>query len=156
MTNDQFKQIASHWLTGVAVVTSKAADGELCGMTMSAVTSLSLDPPQFLVCMDQRAKTLSAIESSGAFCIHYLSAEQRHLSTHFSRPGGDRFTDVPYRVGSTGSPILDGTIAYVECKLAKVHHGGDHSIVIGEAVHGEVSGGQPLAYFHGAYRRIAD
>jgi flavin reductase (DIM6/NTAB) family NADH-FMN oxidoreductase RutF len=156
VTPDLFKQIASHWLTGVAVVTSASAEGELHGMTMSAVTSLSLDPPQFLCCMDRRAKTLAAIESSGAFCIHYLSAEQAHLSSHFARASDNRFRDLTYRVGETGAPILEGVIAYVECELAHILPGGDHSIVIGNAKFGSVPGGHPLAYFHGGYHKIND
>jgi flavin reductase (DIM6/NTAB) family NADH-FMN oxidoreductase RutF len=154
VTPDLFKQIASHWLTGVSVVTSTAEDGELCGMTMSAVTSLSLDPPQFLCCMDKRAKTLAAIAHSKAFCIHILSEHQRDLSNHFARPGGDRFNGVPYRIGETGAPILENVIALVECRLAELHPGGDHSIVIGNAVFGAVAGGHPLAYYHGGYRKV--
>ena len=154
MTPDLFKQIAGHWLTGVAVVTATAADGELCGMTMSAVTSLSLDPPQFLVCMDKRAKTLAAIAHSKAFCIHFLSEHQRDLSNHFARPGGDRFTGIPYSTGETGAPVLEGVIAFLECRLAELLPGGDHSIVIGDAVTGAVPGGHPLAYFHGGYHKL--
>lgn len=154
MTPELFKQIASHWLTGVAVVTAKAASGELHGMTMSAVTSLSLDPPQFLVCMDQRAKTLAAIASSGAFCIHYLSEHQHDLSAHFAHSGGDRFRGIPYKAGETGAPILEDVIAYVECRLAEIHPGGDHAIVIGDALYGHARGGHPLGYFHGGYHRL--
>lgn len=154
MTPDLFKQIASHWLTGVAIVTATAADGELCGMTMSAVTSLSLDPPQFLVCMDHRAKTLAALTESKAFCIHVLSEHQRDLSTHFARPGGDRFTGIPHHFGITGAPILEDVIAFVECRLASILPGGDHAIVIGDAIAGATPGGVPLAHFHGAYRKL--
>lgn len=156
MTPELFKQIARNWLTGVAVVTAKSATGELCGMTMNAVTSLSLDPPQFLACMDNRAKTLAAIASGGAFCIHYLSDQQQHLSAHFARPGGDRFAGIPYRTGVTGVPILEGVIAYVECQLAEIRPGGDHSIVIGNAITGAAPGGHPLAYFHGGYHTLND
>lgn len=154
MTPDLFKQIASHWLTGVSIVTATASDGELCGMTMSAVTSLSLEPPQFLACMDRRAKTLAAIKHSQAFAIHFLSEHQKELSNHFSRRGGDRFTGIPHRISDAGVPILDDVIAVVECKLSSILDGGDHAIVIGDAVHGEVDGGRPLAYFHGGYHRI--
>ena len=136
------------------MVTATAADGELCGMTMSAVTSLSLDPPQFLVCMDRRAKTLSAIAESRAFCIHFLNEHQRDLSNHFARPGGERFVGIPHHFGQTGAPMLEGVIAFVECRLAEIHPGGDHSIVIGDAVAGAVPGGHPLAYFHGGYRKV--
>jgi flavin reductase (DIM6/NTAB) family NADH-FMN oxidoreductase RutF len=154
VTPELFKQIAGSWLTGVAVVTAVAEDGELCGMTMSAVTSLSLDPPQFLVCMDKRAKTLAAIGHSKAFCIHFLSDQQQELSNHFARRGADRFTGVAHRVGETGVPILEGVIAYLECRLVELHPGGDHSIVIGDAVTGAVPGGQPLTYFRGGYRKM--
>jgi 3-hydroxy-9,10-secoandrosta-1,3,5(10)-triene-9,17-dione monooxygenase reductase component len=154
VTPDLFKQIASHWLTGVAIVTATAADGELCGMTMSAVTSLSLEPPQFLVCMDRRAKTLAAIEHSKAFCIHILSEHQKELSNHFAHRGGDRFTDIPHRISDAGVPILDDVIALVECRLSTILDGGDHAIVIGDAVHGHAEGGHPLAYFHGGYRNM--
>lgn len=136
------------------MVTAAAADGEPHGMTMSAVTSLSLDPPQFLVCMDRRAGTLAAIKESRSFCIHYLSQEQQHLSARFSKPVSDRFSGVAYHMGSTGAPVLDGVIAFVECRLAEIHHGGDHDIVIGNATVGGVAGGQPLAYFHGHYHKI--
>ena len=123
-------------------------------MTMSAVTSLSLNPPQFLVCMDKRAKTLAAIGHSKAFCIHILSEHQRELSNHFARPGGDRFTGIPHRISEAGVPILDDVIALVECRLASIQDGGDHSIVIGDAIGGAAPGGHPLAYFHGGYRKL--
>jgi flavin reductase (DIM6/NTAB) family NADH-FMN oxidoreductase RutF len=155
MQPDQFRQIAGQWLTGVAVVTSMESPSGPCGMTMSAVTSLSLTPPQFLICIDQRARTMGAIRNSGSFCINYLRDDQRDLAVSFSRAGNDRFASLTYKTGETGSPILEGVIAYVECKLHTVHHGGDHWIVIGDAVGGGFSGGPPLAYFHGAYRRLA-
>jgi flavin reductase (DIM6/NTAB) family NADH-FMN oxidoreductase RutF len=154
VTPDLFKQIASHWLTGVSIVTATAADGELCGMTMSAVSSLSLEPPQFLACFDRRAKTLAAVQHSKHFAIHFLSEHQKELSNHFARRGADRFKDIPHRMSDSGVPILDDVIAVVECSLASVLDGGDHAIVIGDAIHGSVAGGHPLAYFHGGYRRV--
>ena len=123
-------------------------------MTMSAVTSLSLDPPRFLVCMDHRARTLAAISSSQVFCIHVLNEHQHDLSVHFAKPQDRRFNGVPYRVGQTGAPVLEDVIAFVECHLTEIHTSGDHAIVIGDAVHGEALGGQPLGYFHGGYYRL--
>ncbi len=123
-------------------------------MTMSAVTSLSIDPPQFLVCIDQRARTLAAITSSRSFCIQYLNEHQHDLSVHFARPSDNRFDGIPYRLGHTGSPILHDVIAFVECRLAEIHRGGDHCIVIGDAIYGEALGGHPLGYFHGGYHRL--
>ena len=156
MQPDQFRQIAGQWLTGVAVVTSMESTGEPCGMTMSSVTSLSLDPPMFLICMDQRARSLAAIQHSGSVCINYLGESQRDIAVSFSRPGEDRFGAVTFSLGETGAPIIDGVIAYVECRLRAVHPGGDHCIVIGDAVGGAFQGGRPLAYFSGRYRTLAD
>jgi len=154
MQPDQFRQIAGQWLTGVAVVTSMEGPARPCGMTMSAVTSLSLAPPQFLICVDQRARTMGAIRNSGYFCINYLRDDQRDLAISFSRAGNDRFSSLTYTPGETGAPVLDGVIAYVECKLHAIHPGGDHWIVIGDAVGGALQGGRPLAYYSGAYRRL--
>ena len=132
-------------------------EGNPTGMTMSAVTSLSLDPPQFLVCMDHRAATLAAIRHSKHFCINYLSEEQEHLSNLFAqRAHVDKFAGVGYHSGEMGDPVLDGSIAHVECELAAIQDGGDHGIVIGNAMHGEAPGGRPLGYFHGAYRRLPE
>lgn len=156
MLPDQFRKIAGQWLTGVAIVTSMESPGVPCGMTMSGVTSLSLDPPQFLICIDKRARTFASIENSESFCINYLREDQRALAVSFSRPGTDRFAGVNWRAGETGAPVLGGVMAYVECKLHEVHAGGDHWIVIGDAVGGEVHGGPPLAYFSGAYRRVGE
>lgn len=153
MDAELFRRIAGHWLTGVAVVTSVLED-EPCGMTVNAVTSLSLDPPQFLVCLDRRTKTLAAIRASENFCINYLSEHQEHVSTVFARRGGDKFAALKYGSGRTGSPVLEGVIAHVECKLHEVLPGGDHDIVIGDAVFGSARGGDPLGYFAGSYRRI--
>ena len=152
---DEFRKIAGSWPTGVAVVTTVDAQGKPHGMTMSAVTSLSLEPPQFLICVDRRARTLDAIRESACFCINYLSAEQQELAAQFARRGGDRFSKVEYRTGKTGAPILEGAIAHVECRLRAVHPGGDHGIVVGNAIQGDANSGDPLVYFRGAYRTIS-
>jgi flavin reductase (DIM6/NTAB) family NADH-FMN oxidoreductase RutF len=152
---EEFRKIAGSWLTGVAVVTTVDAQGRPHGMTMNAVTSLSLEPPQFLICIDRRARTLDAIRESACFCINYLAEGQEELAAQFARRGGDRFSKLEYRLGKTGAPVIAGVIAHVECRLRAVHPGGDHGIVVGNAVYGEAHGGAPLVYFRGAYRRIS-
>jgi flavin reductase (DIM6/NTAB) family NADH-FMN oxidoreductase RutF len=136
------------------VVTTLDPDGKPVGMTMSAVTSLSLDPPQFLICVDNRAKTLAAIVASGHFCINYLRQDQENLSTAFAKRGEDRFAALAHRVEKTGSPVLEGAIAFIECTVNAVHQGGDHTIIVGDVAHGDAPGGEPLAYFRGSYRRL--
>jgi flavin reductase (DIM6/NTAB) family NADH-FMN oxidoreductase RutF len=151
MHPEKFRKLASHWLTGVSVVTTLDQDGQPVGMTMSA---LSLHPPQFLICVDNRARTLGAIVASGHFCINYLRQDQENLSSAFARRGEDRFAALAHRVENTGSPVLEGAIAFVECTVNAVHPGGDHTIIVGDAVHGDAPGGEPLAYFRGSYRRL--
>jgi flavin reductase (DIM6/NTAB) family NADH-FMN oxidoreductase RutF len=154
MQPEMFRKLAGHWLTGVSVVTTVDQQGKPVGMTMSAVTSLSLDPPQFLICVDNRAKTLEAIVATGHFCINYLRQDQENLSTAFAKRGEDRFAALAHRVEHTGSPVLEGAIAFIECTVNAVHPGGDHTIIVGDAVNGDAPGGEPLAYFRGSYRRL--
>jgi len=154
MQPEIFRKLAGHWLTGVSVVTTLDPDGKPVGMTMSAVTSLSMNPPQFLICVDNRAKTLAAIIATGHFCINYLRQDQENLSTAFAKRGEDRFAALAHRVEHTGSPVLEGAIAFIECTVNAVHPGGDHTIIVGDAVHGDAPGGEPLAYFRGSYRRL--
>jgi flavin reductase (DIM6/NTAB) family NADH-FMN oxidoreductase RutF len=151
---EELRKIAGNWLTGVAVVTTVDGQGKPHGMTMNAVTSLSLEPPQFLICIDRKARTLDAIRESACFCINYLAENQQDLAAQFARRGGDRFSQLEYQAGKTGAPILAGTIAHVECRLRAVHPGGDHGIVVGNAVHGAATGGDPLVYFRGQYRKL--
>lgn len=154
MQPEIFRKLAGHWLTGVSVVTTLDQNGVPVGMTMNAVTSLSLDPPRFLICVDNRAKTLAAIVASGHFCINYLRQDQENLASAFARRGEDRFAALAHRIENTGSPVLEGAIAFIECTVQAVYAGGDHTIVVGDAVHGDAPGGEPLAYFRGSYRRL--
>lgn len=139
------------------MVTSLDQAGAPVGMTMSAVTSLSLDPPEFLVCMDRRTVTLKAIRASRVFCINVLSEDQMAISNLFAQPHTvDKFAGVKFRKGKLGAPVLAGTIAHVECQLVKITRGGDHGMVIGLAMHGSVPGGRPLGHFDREYRRLPE
>ncbi len=146
----QFKLIARHWLTGVGVVTA-VVDERPYGVTMSALTPLSLAPAQFLICLDHHSDTLAAIKQCGAFCINYLAEEQTRLASAFAKKGDGKFADVAFRRGELGMPILEGVIAYVECNLSDTLAGGDHAIIIGAAVHGAAPGGKPLAYYTASF-----
>jgi len=117
MQPEIFRKLAGHWLTGVSVVTTLDQNGVPVGMTMNAVTSLSLDPPRFLICVDNRAKTLAAIVARGHFCINYLRQDQENLASAFARRGEDRFAALAHRVENTGSPVLEGAIAFIECTV---------------------------------------
>lgn len=149
-----FRFLASHWATGVAVVTTVDTGGRPCGLTMNAVTTLSLDPMQYLICIDNRASALPALLESGLFGINFLRADQAELSSRFAGKAADRFSDVAYERTSSGVPMLDGIIGFVECVVHTAAPGGDHRIVVGDVRHIVVPGGEPLIRFRGDYRQL--
>lgn len=149
-----FRQIAGYWLTGVAIVTSRDRTGRPVGLTMNAVTPLSLAPPMFLICLDHGSDTLASIETSKSFAINFLGKDDAATCVAFSKKGGDKFADVETQEAALGSPILKGAIAHVECILDSVFVAGDHKIVVGLAASGESGGGEPLAYFKGGFHRL--
>jgi flavin reductase (DIM6/NTAB) family NADH-FMN oxidoreductase RutF len=153
----EFRQAMGHFVTGVTVVTSIGDDGEPVGTTASAVTSLSLDPPLVLVCLERASLTLRAIRTHGGFVVNVLAAPQRHLSANFARRGLAAVWDgVRHRPGRTGSPRLHGVLAVLECTVENRMPGGDHEIVIGRVRDVEISadGGAPLVYWRGGYSSL--
>ncbi|SDT10910.1 flavin reductase family protein [Bradyrhizobium canariense] len=146
-----FRQVASRWVTGVAIVTTVDVDGRPLGLTMNGLTSLSLSPPQFIVCMNNGSDTLLALKRSNVFCINFLNQDQRHLSKVFATKGGDKFSSVEWHAGKTGSPIFAGAIGFAELRLTELLAGGDHCIAIGEVVCADARDGEPLVFFNGSY-----
>lgn len=152
--SSDLRLFASHFTTGVSVVTTRERSGMCRGITLNAVTSLSLDPPLYLICLHNRSNTLPAIRDSGSFCLHFLAADQAELSSIFASKQDDKFSTVDYRIGSSGSPILEGVLAASECRVTEMMPGGDHTIVIGIVERVHVSGGDPLLYHRGAYANL--
>jgi len=151
-----FRRVAGSWATGVAVVTTVDADGRPFGLTMSAVSSLSLDPPQFLICVDRRADSLPALERSRLFCINLLGRGQEELSRRFASTIADKFGGMPHhRLAVSGLPVLAGVIGFVACRVGALLPGGDHVIIIGDVLQAETFGGEPLVHFRGEYRELA-
>ncbi len=150
-----YRSISGQWLTGVTVVTTRDEHDRAVGLTMSAVSPLSLNPPQFLVNLDLGSETLTAILVRKAFCINFLGSNQREVCSQFAKKGSDKFAGMAHRSGELGMPVIEGAIAYVECTVADVFNSGDHSIIVGDARYGKVSGGSPLAYFRSAFRELA-
>jgi 3-hydroxy-9,10-secoandrosta-1,3,5(10)-triene-9,17-dione monooxygenase reductase component len=149
-----FRHAMGHFATGVTVVTSVGADGQPVGTTANAVTSVSLDPPLVLVCLDHASSTLAAMRAHGAFVVNVLAAPQQHLSANFARRGLAAIWDgVAHQPGPTGSPRLHGALAVVECTVAHQLTAGDHEIVVGQ-VREVVTGGRddaPLLFWRGGY-----
>ncbi len=119
------------------------------------MTSLSLDPPLVLFAVDKRAGSLQAIKDAGCFAVNILTTEQQDVSNRFASPGPKDFSDLDTRTAETGSPVLNGSLGWVDCRLQYILPGGDHEIFVGEIVAGEYHGGDPLLYFAGKYRDVA-
>ncbi len=158
-TQDEFRRVMGQFVTGVTVVTTRLRD-ELHGMTANAVTSLSLEPPLVLVCVDRAADTHDILAQSGVFALNILSRGQEELSIHLAwkeTEGAHRLDAVPHRFGVTGSPILDGCLAYLDCRVVAQYPGGDHTIFVGEVEDARsLSEEGPLIFFRGRYGRPAD
>lgn len=150
-----FRHVAGSWATGVAVITTVDTDGRVFGLTMSAVSSLSLDPQQFLICVERTADSLPPLERSGLFCINLLALGQEAISRRFASKIEDKLAGIPHRRLVSGLPVLDGVIGYVACRVSALLPGGDHVIVVGDVLQLEALGGDPLVHFRGQYRSLA-
>ena len=145
--------------TGVTVVTL-AHEGALRGMTANAFSSVSLDPAMLLVCVDEHASMHSHFQSASAFAVNILSDDQRKVSQSFAARGEktEVMGGLPYRIGPLGSPILEGVIAWAECRIEHRYEGGDHLIVVGRVADLALERPEtpPLIFFGGKYRSLSD
>jgi flavin reductase (DIM6/NTAB) family NADH-FMN oxidoreductase RutF len=149
------RKIMGHFATGVTVVTTGGAAGAH-GLTANAVASLSLDPPLVLVAVDKKAHSMDFLKANRCFAINILTLEQEAISRRFATPGPKDFHDLAVRTGETGAPILADCLAFIDCHVVDILPGGDHDIFIGQIVAGELHEGDPLLYYSGKYRRLAD
>jgi len=151
----EFRSALGHFASAVTVVTAKLADGQLAGITVTAFSSLSLDPPLVLVCIDKRARIHDPLETGKSYAVNILAHDQELVSRRFASSGPDQFREIGYREGTTGVPLLDGAIAMLECRIVDRLAGGDHTIIVGEVEATHVREGKPLMYFRGGYGEIA-
>ena len=155
VSKDEFRSAMSRFASGVTVVTIKTEDQKLGGITVSAFSSLSLEPPLILICIDKRSSVHDLLEEGRYFAVNILASDQEILSRRFASKEGDRFMGTGYRDGTTGAPLLDGALASIECRVVDSYPGGDHTIIVGEVESATVAEGKPLAYFRGGYAQLA-
>jgi flavin reductase (DIM6/NTAB) family NADH-FMN oxidoreductase RutF len=151
----EFRRALGHFATGVTVVTTKLATGQLAGITVNAFSSLSLNPPLVLVCIDKKARLHDSLEVGGNFAVNMLADDQEVVSRRFASSEPDQFREIGYTQGVTGAPLITGVIATVECRIVERLNGGDHTIVVGEVEATAVHEGKPLLYFRGGYGQLA-
>ncbi len=148
-----FRKAMSCFASGVTIVTTEA-DGVPFGMTVSAFCSVSLVPPLVLVCIEKSARIHEAIPKAERFAVNILRAGQEAISNTFASRTGDRFEGIRVREGKLKVPLLDDSLAIVECRLHASLPGGDHTIFVGEVVAAAIGEGEPLLYFRSAYGTI--
>lgn len=154
LTPDRFREALATYPTGVTVVTAIGPEGP-SGATANAVTSLSLNPPMMLACLDRGSRTLDAVRSAGAFGVNALAAGQEEMAVRFAskEPMPSKWDGVEWSQ-SGGSPRIDGALMWVACELRELIDGGDHMIVTGAAVGAESRAEMPLIFHRGAYRDL--
>jgi flavin reductase (DIM6/NTAB) family NADH-FMN oxidoreductase RutF len=149
----RFRQAMGHFASGVTVVTT-AAGNDLYGMTVSSFSSLSLNPPLILICIDKGVPTHDILKDAGNFVVNILEERQEHLSRRFATTSTDKFKGLAWHSGKLGLPVLDNTLAAIECSLRDALDGGDHTIFIGEVVDAEIREGAPLLYYRRGYHEL--
>jgi len=154
---DQFRHVLGHFLTGVTIITSIDPDtGGPVGLAASSFTSVSMDPPLVLFCAGKSSSTWPRISASGRYCVNILGHDHEHLSRQFSSKG-DKFAGVAWHRGTSGSPVFDDALAWIDCVMHQEVDGGDHVIAIGRVVElGDRGHGGPLAYYRGGYGNLKD
>lgn len=154
----EFRRALGAFATGITIITVDN-EGEIHGMTANSFSSVSLNPPLVLVCVDERARSHQLLHARQRFGINVLASGQRSISDYFARStethqhpeeAGARFD----RTGHN-TPVLHGALAYLECRLHQALKAGDHTVFIGEVEELVVREGDPLLYFRGKYRELA-
>jgi flavin reductase (DIM6/NTAB) family NADH-FMN oxidoreductase RutF len=153
-----FKETLAHWASGVSVVTT-LTPARAVGITASSLTSVSLQPPQVLICVGKRLYTNQAILAQGAFAASILAEDQLSLGMRFAGlipELEDRFIGVETFTAVTGCPILTGALAWVDCRVHQVYDGDDHTIFVGEVLAaGSSNQTTPLLYYNRHWRHLA-
>jgi len=151
----QFRQLLGSYMTGVTVVTTR--DVGAVGVTINSFTSVSLDPPLILFCLDKNARRFAAFEKAEHFVVNILAAEQERLSRAFAAPQQPELAASVYATDIENCPVLRDTLGWLYCRKFATHQGGDHLIFIGEVlrIHHALTLQKPLIYFKGDYHALA-
>ena len=154
---DDFKGALASWSAGVTVVTTRH-DGLVYGLTVSSFSSLSLDPRLIMVCFANSNRILDMVRESKTFAVSILAEDQSAISNWFSRTGREpvesfeEFTTIEWH---TGSPIIAGAVAHLDCELDSLIPGGDHTIATGRVVGASYDSNlKPLMYYRRGYRKL--
>lgn len=154
VSQTRFRHVLGYLAGGVSVVTSLDADGAPCGLTATAVCSVSLRPPLVLVSIDRTSSTHAGLRASGVYAVNLLSADQESLAVRFSREDPTKFRDLAFRTGETGAPLLDDVAGWLDCTVSREVAAGDHTVFIGRVEDARMRAEEsprPLVYHLGRY-----
>ena len=152
--SSEFRRVLGHFPTCVTVVTAPTEEGPV-GMAIGSFASVSLDPPLVMFCPGKESATWEKMSGADRFCVNVLGDDQADVSGVFAGKADDRFAGIEWSTKVTGSPVIGGSIAWIDCELHAVHDGGDHDIVVGlvKGLSTENDNG-PLLFFRGGYGRF--
>ena len=154
-TAGALKQVFGSFATGVAIVGACGANGEMAGMTVNSLTSVSMEPPLVLFCPSRSLAAFGVYDSAQYFSVSILPEQCEAVSNHFARSGIDKWNAMPHRVGPYGSPILDHVLAAMECEVVARYPAGDHVIVLGRVLQSIIPPAEnPLIFFRSTYRQL--
>ncbi len=150
----RFKEVVGHFATGVTIVTAME-DGQPVGFTCQSFTALSLDPQMIAIAPAKSSTSWPKIVRAGSFCVNVLTNQQESICRSFAISGGDKFAGIEWSVGVSGAPILESSLAFIECKLESIYDAGDHELVTGRVMAMEVGTGTPLLFYRSGFHSIS-
>jgi flavin reductase (DIM6/NTAB) family NADH-FMN oxidoreductase RutF len=152
----EFRELLGALASGVTVVTAVDRSGRIAGMTATAVSAVSLEPPLIMVCVNHKDPLHVCLENATAFAVNILASEQTELSNTFAGDVEHRFAEAQYETSPEGLPLLCDALAHVICEPWKAHPAGDHTIFLGLVASGRTQMGSPLLHFRGEYKTAKD
>jgi flavin reductase (DIM6/NTAB) family NADH-FMN oxidoreductase RutF len=155
VSRDLFRRACGRFITGVAIASVIDSAGRPHGLTINSFTSVSLEPPLVLICLGHQAAALAAFRDARTFGVSILELGQVQISERFARYSDDRFEGTSWHTGAHNTPLVDGAIATLECRLERWFAAGDHDVFLGEVVAAELFPGEPLTFFAGDYRQLS-
>jgi flavin reductase (DIM6/NTAB) family NADH-FMN oxidoreductase RutF len=150
---DTFRAVLGRFSSGITIVTVRGANGRDYGMTVSAFSAVSLEPPLVMVCIGEDSSLKPMIAEATHYGVSILASDQEPLSRRFAAHG-ERFDGIGFARGENGVALIDGALAFLECRIIARHLTGDHTIVVGEVEAASVEDARPLLYYRGGYAQL--
>lgn len=156
MDQREFRNALGTFATGITVITTSGDTSEPVGITANSFTSVSLEPPLILWCLDNDADSFDAFQNNTHFGVHVLHQGQEDISQRFATKNTDKFADINWIMSESGTPKLDDFAVYFECERENIHVAGDHIIIVGRVLSIEQKNtATPLLYYSGSYRTLS-